>query len=1199
MNKQSTQRLLIILLSGIFFKANAQQWLGRTTGNYAGTYGTYYNASSIADSKYRFYFNLWGRGVNLYNNYLSYNAPLKLNHWSGNNISSNQYRDANGNVMIGDDWFNENLNGKNKYFSYNQDIWGPAFMFPVSRNWNMSINTRQRSGIQYYGISEEAARMAKNGIGNNQYASINNKFSANIQSYQELSFTLGGIMAQNKHHKLNGGATLKFIRGLGAAYFRGDRLNISGTGTNSANINGNFQYAYTDDKSAVAPLTDPYGLFSLQSRGFGAGVDLGLTYTYRSKAGKYKSKWYCDANAKRSDYDFKLSMAFNDLGGIRFGDNSKKYSYNSEFNSAVSAGSDVLNGFNNARENGFDTIGRTIFAGLPGVSSANSFSTALPAAFNLQMDFRLNRNLFTAIYWNQSLKSNMNTGLRSTSMLSVIPRYESGVFEFSMPLTLSENYRNFYLGAYTRIGPFFFGSDNLAGLLNLASNTEFRGADIYGGVSFGIGHCAAEWYEEKVDPVYMDTLQNDTLKTELRDTVKTLKRDTVIKTDTVKIIKRDTVFINKPVERTTDQTRENEIKRREAELNRKKAELDAREKAILDREKKPLSDNVALNECNTRKTALESENINLRNRVNTQAEEILRLKNRVDELNTLKTSAELENKKCSEDKIKTNAEIIRLQEDILKANRKISELETEVNILRKPGGSSSKPSEPVMTDAIRLQRANRQIDSLKLIVLGLQTDLDKCKKNSAETNAEVLKMSESVKKAGADKAKAENDARVARYRADSLALILKTRTAELEACKTSVPVKLESSEMLKKAEADKAKAENDARVARYRADSLELVLKRKTEDLENCRKNSTQNDAAIQKLNNCENENTLLKSEIKEMSKTINTLNTKNYALSNQVDSLVNALKNCCKNCSTQTNTDAEVLKKCQDGKALLEAEVLRLKSVIGARDKSLDSMELLLAEQSKKQVELNAQISKLNTELNTLKSSTSDCSEIQKQLNDKNAELNKVKLENGTLQNQVKTLNQQLNEYKNEYSYMLKESQKCKLQLDSCMRGLYNVKPPQEPKEGGEGSGPNEGSMERQGQDDVYSNTGGQRLGQKIGSTLLNVLINSGSGGNTGGSGSSNSGSSGSGSGSKGSTVQKRPTENTGGGGSNSGGSTVRRPSAGSGTNTGNTTVNRNTGSAGSGNTGSGGVGTGDVKTTGSAGSGAGEARDAGANNR
>lgn len=1229
MQKKLTKHILIfsILLFGLN-TLKAQQWLGRTLGNYSGTYGLYTNAASIGDSKYRYYFNFWGRGVNFYNNYLLYNAPIKINRWANDNYDL-QYKNLDGKADYQRDWLLESFNGKTKQFSFNQDIWGPAFMFPVSKNWNMSINTRQRGGLQMFGISESAARLAFGAkMDSTKSANMDGKFGINAQTYQELSFTLGGILAKNEHNQLTGGATIKFIRGLGAAYFRGDNLSVQGTGNNSANVNGDFVYAYTDNKSLIDPFNRPYGVFSLNSRGIGFGIDLGLSYTYRSERAKYAVKNRCDLNDRRSDHDFKLAVAFNDLGGIRFGKFSTQYTYSSNINSNVTVPNSVLDPFHAGNQNAFDSIGQNVFAQM-GATTSRGFSTMLPASANIQLDFRMSKNLYTSVFWNQSLKGRNSSGLRSTSMVSVVPRFESRGFEFSMPLTLSENYRNFYVGAYTRIGPVFFGSDNLGGLLNVASASQFSGADIYGGVSFGIGHCVT--YQEKnvVDPVYLDST----------DSVKIVKRDTLIKRDTVRIVVRDTIIIEKTITNKTLAEKEKELKLKEEELNRRKVQLDTRERDINNKEN--TTNPTELNKCKDQNIILVKENTTLKEKNKTQNDAIIAANKKITEL-------ENELKKCkTSEPNKVNNDIVVLQRRIDSLNNILVVTKMELDNCKKNCGKTN-------NDATRMQK---KIDSLTYVIVLTKADYENCKKNAIQTNAEVMKKTEAekkkaendamwakrksdslytvlvlrdqelerckktstmsqndaVKKAEADRAKAENDARIAKKQADSLRLILVQKETEYEKCKQSVQ---NNAEVVKKLENDKAKAENDAKVARRQADSLNNLLGLKIIELDNCKKNSTQNNAEVvrkletekakaendakvarkqadslsvivvnlnteldnckknssnstdaQKLKQCEDNNALLKAEMGEMTKTINRLNTKNYELSNRVDSLSNALKNCCKNCGTGSNdANDELLKKCQETNTALNAQITQMKATIAAKDKSLDSMKTIVSDLNKRKAELDAQISKLNTEITDLKGKSTDCSELQKQLDAKSAEVAKLKTENTALQNQINTLNNQLNEYKTEYSFMVKQNQKCNAKLDSCMRGLYNT----EPKNGGsDGSGgPNppteEGSNNSTG-DDVYgtNNSGTKessgnttetkpRKGLEIGAKIIGAILE----------GSTNSGNSGSSSGNtrtSGSTGGSNTNQNTKNPGTVDSGST----SSGS---SGTSTTNRS-GSTGSAN--------------------------------
>ena len=141
-----------------------------------------------------------------------------------------------------------------------------------------------------------------------------------------------------------------------------------------------------------------------------------------------------------------------------------------------------------------------------------------------------------------------------------------------------------------------------------------------------------------------------------------------------------------------------------------------------------------------------------------------------------------------------------------------------------------------------------------------------------------------------------------------------------------------------------------------------------------------------------------------------------------RIDSLLNALKDCNKSSNSGSNNDAELLKQCQNSKVELEAEILKLKAVISNKNKTLDSLSSINAEQAKKQIELNVQITKLNLEISVLKSNNTNCDDIQKQLDDKTSELNKLKNDYNTIQNQLKTVNAQFNEYKNEYNFLLKK---------------------------------------------------------------------------------------------------------------------------------------------------------------------------------
>lgn len=1147
---KSTKSILAILFLMLFNGIYAQQWLGRTTSNYAGTYGVYNNASSISDSKYKYYFNFWGRGLNFYNNYLDYNAPIKLNHWANDNYDNN-YKRIDDKADYQKNWLLENLNGKDKYFSFQQDIWGPAMMFPVGKSLNMSINTRQRSAINVFGIAEPFARMAFNGIDssggiyngsnglqrNKTYS--NGKFGANAQTYQELSFTFAGTMAKSDKHQLDGGLSVKFIRGLGAAYVKGNGFDAAITGNNSATIqNADIEYAYTDDKNLIEPFNRPYGLFSLQSKGAGAGLDLGLTYTFRQERGKYAPKNKCFLNDRKTDYDFKLSMALNDLGAVKYGRNSTKYAISSNNINTINAPSSVLNGFNIGNQNALDTIGNRVFAGLGGVKSSD-FTMALPAAFNLQADIRWTKHFYTALFWNQSLKGINSTGMKATSMVSLVPRIESRGFEFSMPLTLSENYKNFYVGAYTRIGPVFFGSDNLGGLLGVAGNSNFRGADIYGGVSFGIGHCHQSWYEEKVDPVVSDTVEtqlrdtvkitkHDTIKIVKRDTIRIVKRDTIYKTKNGEIkVKRDTIYIEKIIKSKADVEKENQLKQKEIELNNKQKQLEQKEKELQEKEKGTYNESEALKNCKNQTIILTNENVVLQTKVNNQASEIERLKKQLDEANKNKAiqDAELEalkkcgtkivynettgkpmtpcelyereklrTKDCEESKLAKDNEINSLKNQLAIANKKIGELEVEINNLKKGSGSKNNAEVIKGSDADKLLKANKQLDSLNLKVIMLSAELDKCKKSNSQTEAQIIikKLEDQVKDLTAQ-------LKVCKENTDVLNTTITQKNAELEACKknNSSVNEAETLTKLKKCEDEKNlyKAELaelskqhtvlNAKVVRLNStiDSLKQVIAKggnsgnNDEILKKCNETKAEFEAEIVKLkskistletevntvkkdnDDCNKRKVELEAEVITLKKKLSETDNSDAAKKNvELEAEIIKLKSKINSLESDVAENKKLSDDCAKRKVELEAEIITLKKNASESDatelnKKISNLEAELVNVKKKSSDCETELTSLKLENDNLKkqkteleaeivtlkakNNSSNCDEYIKQIEDKNKTIEDLKTQNNTLQNKVNNLTNQLNELRTEYNFVIKQQKRCNEKLDSCIKGL------------------------------------------------------------------------------------------------------------------------------------------------------------------
>jgi hypothetical protein len=66
-------------------------------------------------------------------------------------------------------------------------------------------------------------------------------------------------------------------------------------------------------------------------------------------------------------------------------------------------------------------------------------------------------------------------GMNQPSMFAITPRFESKRLDIALPISLQNGYRNLAFGVNVRVGPFFFGSDNIAGIVNIGNPKGISG----------------------------------------------------------------------------------------------------------------------------------------------------------------------------------------------------------------------------------------------------------------------------------------------------------------------------------------------------------------------------------------------------------------------------------------------------------------------------------------------------------------------------------------------------------------------------------------------------------------------------------------------------------------------------------------------------------------------------------------------------
>ncbi|MEK0421953.1 MAG: hypothetical protein RLZZ161_1804, partial [Bacteroidota bacterium] len=306
------------------------------------------------------------------------------------------------------------------------------------------------------------------------------RFTMNFNTYQEFSFTLARVLLNRKSQYIKFGGTGKYLMGLGSGYIQNNGFDMKRTGSSSYLVNqSDLSVGYTQ-----SALFDRFnrGIYqwSVPSIsdivGGGIGWDAGVIYEYRPDR--------ADFLTSSNRYLWKLSISLLDMGSITYGKNGKTFKIENQTPVIVNIDSGFAQAFAQGIDSGLNYVRTYAKDKMNYQEGSGEITASIPSTLNVQFDWNVVKWLYVGVNWSQAVVSRRDIAMRRPSSLVVIPRIENKWFECSMPLCLYNDYKNIGMGWFTRIGPVFFGTDNL--LKSIKSNS-YSGLDFYLGISTGIG----------------------------------------------------------------------------------------------------------------------------------------------------------------------------------------------------------------------------------------------------------------------------------------------------------------------------------------------------------------------------------------------------------------------------------------------------------------------------------------------------------------------------------------------------------------------------------------------------------------------------------------------------------------------------------------------------------------------------------------
>ncbi len=463
--------ILIFFGSGAF----AQNMLGISSSNYAGTHGVIANPSYAADTRHGFYFNLFSGNGFVTNSYYVWDGPMSpFQFFESGEKFEESYLLAN------------NLDKPSMVHS-GVDLRGPSILLKLSPKSGISLQTRVRGLIQGNNLSPNFIELLKSGIDledNIDEQFRDNTFSVNGNIVSEVGLTYARTVLENKHHYLKAGITVKRLIGSFSAHLVSDRMDYT-IRRNATSLEYaieieqmNLKYGYNTDEFNDADFEELLNPFKSNARGNGWGFDIGLTYEKRSKINKYR--YTMDGveslDNRKNKYDYRIGFSLLDVGGVRYkGSGARSYDIGVSDKIITEEDLDAADGEIIAFINDALDISPT--------SGKNELKSGLPTAVRMDIDYKLATRLYANLSVYQNLRGEEASGMRQNSLVALSPRFESKWFEFALPVSLMNNYKSLALGASIKLANVFVGSDNLNSIIGIG---KAHGADLYVGMSIPI-----------------------------------------------------------------------------------------------------------------------------------------------------------------------------------------------------------------------------------------------------------------------------------------------------------------------------------------------------------------------------------------------------------------------------------------------------------------------------------------------------------------------------------------------------------------------------------------------------------------------------------------------------------------------------------------------------------------------------------------
>ena len=416
-----------------------QSYSGFSTDNYAGVHGLLLNPANVAASRTGFELHIASASGALSNDYLKFD---------GLNVQKAFDEDEFETAVISRTQQDE------RSLYANADVLGPSLLMSLGKKTGLGLITRARALYNVANMNGQLVEYSRDDFSDaSDFTFSQQDHYSTLHGWGEFAVVLGTVLIDTEHHLLKGGASVKYLQGLGAVYTYGERLDGAyDADEDRLTVEGDIAFGRTNDFY--------YEDISLEDRAGGFGFDFGLVYEW-----KPGSK---EAGLPYKPYRLKLGASLLDVGNIRY-DNAYRADY-------LPAGSLPA-----SRIDAYDDLEFQLSENFDGTESDETTEINLPTSVQLLVDLRLTRSLYASAQYSMAhAVSDNRLSNTVTNSLTLMARMEGRGMGLYLPYTVRPGQSN-TLGAGLRLGLFTVGSSSI--VTQLLGDGGYA-ADVYAAVKF-------------------------------------------------------------------------------------------------------------------------------------------------------------------------------------------------------------------------------------------------------------------------------------------------------------------------------------------------------------------------------------------------------------------------------------------------------------------------------------------------------------------------------------------------------------------------------------------------------------------------------------------------------------------------------------------------------------------------------------------